>query len=389
MTPDEPNLPPSIELNGETHKLQPAAQAVPMFPLRAAKLGSKSVLAPQSKAETKELMESLGYKPSDPEWLAMGLPTEETKKDSSLAKAVRKDYVIPDVVNDTPNVEFFCLAMVREPGKSPFILQTPLFCFDPNEKPAWIDWQHRLFNGVVEGLKDIAIETCMRFPSQDMPLNIARNIADKVGTEMVLPPAIYAEHKRLRDAIIAHRSQRADDRCVEDDDRLYEVLGDGIKCDRRVGCQLDMIGNCVRFVKNRTEEGGPWVSYAELEAANAELMEQNTELQSRLNDATAKLTDEQLIEIAAARSVRPAFVESDPPVHSVSINGRQHVVHGTTLSYNLVCDLAGFNSHDVSRQLTVTWCLRGTVASGGILPRDGVIPFVPNLIVNVADTSKA
>ena len=41
--------------------------------------------------------------------------------------------------------------------------------------------------------------------------------------------------RSLRNAIIAHRSQKADDRCIEDDDRLYEALGDGVKCDRRVG----------------------------------------------------------------------------------------------------------------------------------------------------------
>lgn len=31
----------------------------------------------------------------------------------------------------------------------------------------------------------------------------------------------------LRKAIEAHRAQKADDRCIEDDDRLYEALGDG------------------------------------------------------------------------------------------------------------------------------------------------------------------
>lgn len=40
---------------------------------------------------------------------------------------------------------------------------------------------------------------------------------------------------QLESAIRTHRSQKADDRCIEDDDRLYEALGDGIKCDRRIG----------------------------------------------------------------------------------------------------------------------------------------------------------
>ena len=72
------------------------------------------------------------------------------------------------------------------------------------------------------------------------------------------------ENEKLRDAIIAHRSQRADDRCVEDDDRLYEALGDGIKCDRRVGSKEDMLANCKRFIERRCE-GGHWPSYRELE----------------------------------------------------------------------------------------------------------------------------
>lgn len=70
--------------------------------------------------------------------------------------------------------------------------------------------------------------------------------------------------KQLEDAIKTHRSQKADDRCIEDDDRLYEVLGDGIKCDRKVGCKEDMLKNCKRFIENRCEGGG-WPSYAELE----------------------------------------------------------------------------------------------------------------------------
>ncbi len=43
--------------------------------------------------------------------------------------------------------------------------------------------------------------------------------------------------RQLENAIRTHRNQKADDRCIEDDDRLYEALGDGVKCDRRVGDQ--------------------------------------------------------------------------------------------------------------------------------------------------------
>lgn len=68
----------------------------------------------------------------------------------------------------------------------------------------------------------------------------------------------------LRRAIKTHRAQKADDRCIEDDDRLYAVLADGIKCDRRVGDKAAMLRNCDRFIDRRCQSGG-WRSYAELE----------------------------------------------------------------------------------------------------------------------------
>lgn len=75
----------------------------------------------------------------------------------------------------------------------------------------------------------------------------------------------YAERiDTLETAIRTHRDQKADDRCIEDDDRLYEALGDGVKCDRRVGDKEAMLANCQRFIERRCEGGGPWKSYAEL-----------------------------------------------------------------------------------------------------------------------------
>lgn len=72
------------------------------------------------------------------------------------------------------------------------------------------------------------------------------------------------ESQSLRTAIEEHRAQKADDRCIEDDDKLYEALGDGIKCDRRVGDKYEMLGNCARFIDRRCEGGG-WPSYVDLE----------------------------------------------------------------------------------------------------------------------------
>lgn len=70
--------------------------------------------------------------------------------------------------------------------------------------------------------------------------------------------------KELEEAIRTHRSQKADDRCIEDDDRLYAVLKDGIKCDRRVGDKAQMLANCALFIERRCQGGG-WPTYKELE----------------------------------------------------------------------------------------------------------------------------
>lgn len=114
-----------------------------------------------------------------------------------------------------------------------------------------------------------AIELDVRFPRRVGCKEVARDFAVATYEEL---PGILEKHidplvKRLallEEAIKTHRSQKADDRCIEDDDRLYEALGDGIKCDRRVGDKAAMLKNCKRFIENRCEAGG-WPTYAELE----------------------------------------------------------------------------------------------------------------------------
>jgi hypothetical protein len=83
---------------------------------------------------------------------------------------------------------------------------------------------------------------------------------------------INQETQRLRAAIVKHRSQKADDRCIEDDDELYAALGDGIQCDRRVGDKDAMLANCARFIERRCEGDG-WPSYAEMESERDALRE--------------------------------------------------------------------------------------------------------------------
>lgn len=91
----------------------------------------------------------------------------------------------------------------------------------------------------------------------------------------------------LEEAIRSHRSQRADDRCIEDDDRLYETLGDGVKCDRRVGSTDEMLENCKRFIKNRCLQGH-WPTYAELETERDTLQARNRVLQACIDLAKGK-----------------------------------------------------------------------------------------------------
>lgn len=81
--------------------------------------------------------------------------------------------------------------------------------------------------------------------------------------------ALRAEVERLRGAIAEHHRQKADDRCVEDDDRLYAAAGLP-PCDRRVGDKAAMLENCRRFIERRCQ-GGKWPSYVELEALAARL----------------------------------------------------------------------------------------------------------------------
>jgi hypothetical protein len=68
---------------------------------------------------------------------------------------------------------------------------------------------------------------------------------------------------RLWRAVQDHHRQKADDRCIEDDDRIYEAAHLP-PCDRRVGSKDEMLKNCARFIERRCLEGG-WPTYASLE----------------------------------------------------------------------------------------------------------------------------
>lgn len=87
----------------------------------------------------------------------------------------------------------------------------------------------------------------------------------------------------LQRAIEAHHAQKADDRCVEDDDRIYEAAGLP-PCDRRVGSKEDMLRNCERFIDRRCE-GGHWPSYVELEAERDALRARQESILARVLEA--------------------------------------------------------------------------------------------------------
>jgi hypothetical protein len=127
---------------------------------------------------------------------------------------------------------------------------------------------------------------------------------------------VLAELDRLRAAIRTHRDQRADDRCIEDDDRLYAALGDGIPCDRHVGDKAAMLRNCMRFIDRRCE-GGTWPSYADLEEQIADLRASNAQLD--------RLCDEQTKAMAAARTAgatRPTHTGGGGPALEAGPVGR-------------------------------------------------------------------
>jgi hypothetical protein len=95
--------------------------------------------------------------------------------------------------------------------------------------------------------------------------------ADFIAHARMDVPALLAWVDHLRLAIAEHHSQRADDRCFEDDDRLYAAAGLP-PADKRVGDKDEMLKNCARFIDRRCQGGG-WPSYRQLEEERDRLLE--------------------------------------------------------------------------------------------------------------------
>lgn len=130
---------------------------------------------------------------------------------------------------------------------------------------------------------------------------VAKHLDDLLSSNKEVPE-LRKRVAVLEQAIRDHRSQKADDRCIEDDDRLYEALGDGVPCDRRVGDKDAMLDNCRRFIERRCEGGG-WPSYAELAEENERLAQRYGEQEARIETYGRELSELRASHARLLRSV--------------------------------------------------------------------------------------
>jgi len=120
--------------------------------------------------------------------------------------------------------------------------------------------------------------TAMRQVTWREALTEARDIA---GKDLIAS-------QRMRAAVAKHHAQKADDRCILDDDELYAAFGLP-PVDRRVGDKAAMLVNCQRFIERRCEAGG-WPTYAELEATVAGLTAERDAARSALQMVSERWT---------------------------------------------------------------------------------------------------
>lgn len=125
------------------------------------------------------------------------------------------------------------------------------------------------------------------------------SVFPKESDDLMLRMTIERQQARidkLEAAIRQHRDQKADDRCWEDDERLYDILGGEKKADHRVGDKLAMVKNCIRFIETRCV-GGLWPTYVELEAQvnvlnkRAQLAEEKLETAQKAWDLSFKFQE--------------------------------------------------------------------------------------------------
>ncbi len=116
-----------------------------------------------------------------------------------------------------------------------------------------------------------------------------------------------AEFQRCRAAVAdLHHGQIADDRCFEDDDRLYSWFGLPA-VDRTIGDPQEMHANCWRFIQNRCQAGGPWRSYRELLEEADQLRQTIRTMQVAAAEQDVRL-EEQRTRLASFQRERAAIV---------------------------------------------------------------------------------
>lgn len=105
----------------------------------------------------------------------------------------------------------------------------------------------------------------------DVPEPVQKIMCDQRDAALARCAELKEQCDKLFAAIQKHYAQKADDRCWLDDVELYKAAGLPTGDYDKVGSPSEMLKNCERFVTLRCSGGGPWKSYAELEAENERL----------------------------------------------------------------------------------------------------------------------
>jgi hypothetical protein len=121
------------------------------------------------------------------------------------------------------------------------------------------------------------------FPTE-MEERAKKTLSENTNPDGSITKELREERDRLLEAIKLHHSQKADDLCVMDDNDLYHAAGLPSR-DNHIGDPEAMLANCKRFIAQRCQAGGPWKSYAELEAEVEKLKKFKEYVHKRLDEA--------------------------------------------------------------------------------------------------------
>jgi hypothetical protein len=126
---------------------------------------------------------------------------------------------------------------------------------------------------------------------------------------------IYCLHEAIRQV----HSQRADDLCWMDVDKIFVAAGLPVP-DRRVGDKEAMLKNCRRYIDTMCQGGG-WPTYAELEAKVKLLTFQRGVFEAALGAMQARAEEAE----AVVRRLAIAFDMSTFDVYETAVAARELV----------------------------------------------------------------